>query len=38
MDPSMMDIDASKEDLCAEEQVLKILLHEWRNLDERFIS
>lgn len=34
---NIMDIDTSKEDLSIEEHILKKLLHEWRNLDERFI-
>ena len=32
-----MDIEINKEYLRAEERVLKRLLHEWRNLDDRFI-
>ena len=32
-----MDVEQNKEDLCAGERVLKCLLYEWRNLDDRFI-
>ena len=32
-----IDIEHNKEDLSAEERVLKCLLYEWRNLDDRFI-
>jgi hypothetical protein len=32
-----MEVEQSKEDLSAEEKLLKRLLFEWRNLDDRFI-
>jgi len=32
-----IDHESSKEDLSQEEEVLENLLHEWKNLDERFI-
>ena len=32
-----MDVEQNKDNLNAEERVLKRLLYEWRNLDDRFI-
>jgi len=37
MELTIMDIDTSKEDLSAKELILNFFLHEWRNLDDRFI-
>ena len=33
----MMDMETPPEDLSTEEQVMKRLLHEWQNLNDRFI-
>ena len=37
LEETPVDVEKHKEELCAEEQVLKRLLNDWRNIDDRFI-